>query len=410
MINRLLSSPRRPTAKPLTARAASIVTAALAIVLLLTLAACNGDSTAGDRSLIPSSSPTPRATAPSVAATPTPVPGSFEVIDGVNVYSEIPPMSINISGWRETDFRRFTVDPDEIISVGAGRNGIQPIYQTHFLSILEAAILDWMTGDQPMVVVEVNGDARAYPLGILTFHEVVNDTIGGEPVLVTYCPLCYTAKAYKRVVDGNDLNFGTTGNVRWSNTIMYDDHSESWWQQWDGQAIVGDAAGVTMESIPAYITSFREFARSYPDGQVLSPASGSADFFSVYGGSQYYGYDSPNNPPDMFVGQLDERLSPTERVLGVEMGDEVIAYPFSLLRPAQVINTEIDGEPVVIFWKPGTLSALDEEIISDSHDAGSVAAFSRRVTIDDSDGDGSAEREVVLEFEVAQDMDDDADG
>ncbi len=367
-----------------------LIAVALAVAALAS--ACDEDSATGDRGLIPSTSPTLQPTLPPALATNTPMPGTFEVIDGVNVYAEIPPLSVNISQWRETEFRRWTVDPDEIVSGGPGRNGIPPIYQPHFIPILEAATLEWMTGDHPVAVVEVNNDARAYPLGILTFHEVVNDIVGGQPVLVTYCPLCYTTLAFNRTVDGVELNFGTTGNVRTSNLIMWDDHTESWWQQADGQAIVGDAAGQRMEYIPAYTTSFREFARSYPEGRVLSPASGDPEFWPVYGGSQYFGYDAPNNPPSYFFGQVDERLSPKERILGVEIGDEVVAFPFARLRQVQVVNTEIGGEPVVIFWKPGTRSALDEESIAESHDPGSAAAFSRR------HGDR------ILEFEAAGDF------
>ena len=370
----------------------AVLLAAMLALMVGMAGACNDSSVAGDRGLIPSTSPTPRPTLPPADATPTPAPGTFAVVDGVNVYEELPPLGVNITQWRETDFHRFTVDPDEIISGGPGRNGIPPIYQPQFISILEAATLDWMTGDHPVAVVEVNGDARAYPLGMLTFHEVVNDVIGGVPVLVTYCPLCYTTLAFNRVVDGVELNFGTTGNVRLSNLVMWDDQTESWWQQADGQAIVGAAAGQRLEFIPAYTTSFREFARSYPEGVVLSPGSGSPEFWPIYGGSQYVGYDSPNNPPYLFLGQPDERLSPTERILGVEVGDEVVAFPFGRLRQRQIVNTEIGGEPVVVFWKSGTRSALDEEVIADSHDPGSAAAFSRRV------GD------QILEFEAAGDF------
>jgi len=124
----------------------------------------------------------------------------------------------------------------------------------------------------------------------------------------------------------------------------------------------------------------------------MSPASGSPEFWPIYGGSQYFGYDSPNNPPSFFIGEPDERLSPKERVLGVEISDEVIAFPFAQLRQTQVINTEIGGEPVVVFWKTGTRSALDEENISESHDTGSAAAFSRRL------GDRTLEFEAAGEF------------
>ena len=374
----------------------AIVPLITVVVVVAMAAACDESTTTGDRGLIPDASPTPQPTLPAALATNTPAPGHFDVVDGVNVYREIPPLSVNISHWRETDFRRWTVDPDEILSSGAGRNGVQPIYQPQFRSVLDTvtdeAMRSWLTLDHPVVVVEINGDARAYPLGILTFHEVVNDVIAGQPVLVTYSPLGYTTMAFGREIDDVRLNFGTTGNLRLSNQVMWDDHTESWWQQADGRAIAGAAAGHQLDSIPAYITSFAEFFRSYPEGRVLSPASGSPEFWPVYGGSQYFGYDSPNNPPGFFIGQPDNRLSPKERILGVENGEDVIAFPFARLRQVQVVNTEIGGEPVVVFWKTGTRSALDEESIAGSHDPGSAAAFSRRF-------DGR-----VLEFEAAGDF------
>ncbi len=359
-------------------RTATAIVAALLLIVLS--AACGNSADDGDRGLIPSTNPALRPPVPSAGAPLTLGGDPFTIVDGVTVYDEIPPLLVNISQWRETDFHRFTVDPDEIISVGVGRNGILPIYQPIFISLLEAATLNWMTGDHPVAVVEVNGDARAYPLGILTFHEVVNDTIGGVPVLITYCPRCYTTLAFNRTVDGIELNFGTAGNLRLSNLIMWDDHTESWWQQADGQAIVGAAAGQRLEYIPAYTTSFREFARSYPNGTVLSPVSSrDANYWSMYGNSLYPAYDAPNNLPNLFVGQPDDRLGPKERILGVKVGDTAIAFPFGRLRQQRVINTEIGGEPIIVFWKPGTRSALDEEAIADSYDVGSAAAFSRRV-------------------------------
>ena len=353
--------------------------------------ACGSDTPAGDRALIPTRSPSLTAAPTQVStpptAAPTPTPGS----DSVTVYEEIPPIAVHLGQWRVTDFHRFTVDPDEIVSGGPGRNGIPPIYQPVFMSLQEAAQLEWLTADHPVAVVEVNGDARAYPLGILTFHEVVNDIIGGEPILVTYCPLCYTTLAFSREFEGEVLNFGTTGNVRLSNLIMWDDQTESWWQQADGQAIVGEYAGRFLDFVPSYTTSIAEFAASWPDGTVLSPASGNPDYWQVYGGTPYIGYDSPNNPPYLFIGQPDDRLGPTERILGVEIGDSVVAFPFGRLQNERIIHTTVGGEPIVVFWKPGTRSALDEEEIALSHDPGSAAAFDPRV-------DGRA-----LEFTVIDD-------
>ena len=357
------------------------VAAGLALVALTMLAiasACGSDTAGGDRALIPTRSPAVTVGG-SPIATATATPAATLCSDTVTVYEEIPPIAVHLSQWRVTDFHQFTVDPDEIVSGGPGRNGIPPIYQPVFMSLQEAAQLEWLTPDHPVAVVEVNGDARAYPLGILTYHEVVNDFIGGEPILVTYCPLCYTTLAFSREFEGNVLNFGTTGTVRNSNLIMWDDQTESWWQQADGQAIVGEYAGCFLDFVPAYTTSISEFFATWPTGTVLSPASGSSEYWQVYGGTPYIGYDSPNNPPYLFRGQPDDRLGPTERILGVEIGGSVVAFPFSRLKDERIVHTTVGGEPVVVFWKPGTRSALDEEIIAVSHDPGSSAAFDPRV-------------------------------
>ncbi len=390
MVNRFMRLFRHMTARPRLRHAPLF--ASVAVMMVILMAGCEDSTGTGDLGLIPDASPTPAATAAPAIATMTPAPGSFDVIDGVNVYAEIPPMRMNISQWRETDFRRFTVDPDGIFATGADRNGIPPIYEPQHIATFQAATLDWMTGDHPVIVVSLNGEARAYPLGIMTFHQVVNDTIGGQPIVVTYSPLSFTAMAYSREVDGVERNFGTTGNVHLSNLVMWDDGTESWWQQANGEAIVGAAAGTRLTYIQTFVTSLFDFARSFPEGTVLAPDAGSPEFWQLYGATQHTGYDAPNNPPRYLEGRPDDRLSPTERVLGIAASDQTIAYPFAQLRQERVINTQIDGEPVVIVWKTGTRSALDQETIGLSHDTGSAAAFSRRV------GDR------VLEFEAAGDF------
>ena len=359
------------------ARATALVLVVFAIFAITT--ACGSDTPAGDRALIPTRSPSLAGTPTQMSTPPTTVPTPTPNSDSVTVYEEIPPIAVHLGQWRVTDFHRFAVDPNEIVSGGQGRNYIPPIYQPVFMSLEEARGLEWLTPDHPVAVVEVNGDARAYPLGILTFHEVVNDVIGGEPILVTYCPLCYTTLAFSREFEGDVLNFGTTGNVRLSNLIMWDDQTESWWQQADGQAIVGEYAGRFLDFVPAYTTSIAEFAASWPDGVVLSPASGNPNYWQAYGSTQYVGYDSPNNPPYLFRGRPDDRLGPTERILGVEIGDSVVAFPFGRLQNERVVHTTVGGEPIVVFWKSGTRSALDEEEIALSHDPGSAAAFDPRV-------------------------------
>ena len=297
--------------------------------------------------------------------------------DGYVEYRDIPILNVSTRGWEGTNLRRYAlgIDPADFVQGGPGRNQIIPIYSPKFVSIGEAVRFEWMSADHPVIVLEVDGDARAYPLAILTIHEVVNDTVNGEPVVITYCALCYTAVAFKRTVDGRALVFGTTGTLRNSNLIMWDDATESWWQQVTGEAVVGESAGQTLEFVPVYLTSFSEFVRTFPDGSVLSPESTPTVYHGGYGFIAYVRYDSPNNRPYLFFGELDERLDPVQRVLGVEVGDTSVAFPFDVLSDARVVETTVGDQRVVVFWKGGTLSALDQEAIMESRDVGSAAAF-----------------------------------
>ena len=144
------------------------------------------------------------------------------------------------AGWR-TDFSRHTVPYSEIMSGGVPRDGIPPLDNPSFVTQDEAD--DYVEDQEPVVVFEANGEAKAYPLQILTWHEIVNDEVGGLPVSVTYCPLCNSAVAFDRRLDGVVYDFGTSGNLRNSDLVMWDRQTESWWQQLTGEAIVGELAG-----------------------------------------------------------------------------------------------------------------------------------------------------------------------
>ena len=125
---------------------------------------------------------------------------------------------------------------------------------------------------------------------------------------------------------------------------MWDDATESWWQQVTGEAVVGEMAGARLEFIPAFLTSFAEFVRTYPNGTVLSPESTPPGFHGGYGLTAYLNYDWPNNRPYLFYGELDQRLDPVARVLGVEAGGQAIAFPFADLKDARVTETTV-GRP-----------------------------------------------------------------
>jgi len=285
--------------------------------------------------------------------------------------------------WDKTDFCTYQEGVyDEIISGGVPRDGIPPIDNPEFISIAEAS--DELAAQSPVIAVEVDGIARAYPLEIMIRHEIVNDQIGDVPVAVTFCPLCNSGLVFDRRVDGETLRFGVSGLLRNSDLIMWDDKTQSWWQQLLGVGIVGQHTGTQLAIFPSQMVSFEAFATQYPEGEILSSSGRS------YGTNPYTGYDSSSDP-FLFLGELDDRLFPTERVLAGTIGGDPVAYPFSVLSEEIVINDTVGGVAVVAIWQPGTTSALDQSSIDDSRDVGMALLYSREL-------DG-----VVLTFSVDDD-------
>ena len=213
------------------------------------------------------------------------------------------------AGWK-TDFSKSIIDLDDVVSGGVPRDGIPPIDNPRFQPVDSVVHL---SANSPVVALNIAGDARAYPLEVLTRHEIVNDVVGDIPVAVTFCPLCNSALVYDRRVDGETLRFGVSGNLLNSDLIMWDDATESWWQQLTGYAIVGEYTGRRLEFVTSQMISFAVFRERYPLGQVLQGP------FGAYGRNPYAGYDS-SAAPFLFRGRPDDRLHATERVLGAEVG------------------------------------------------------------------------------------------
>jgi hypothetical protein len=272
-----------------------------------------------------------------------------------------------------TDFSIHSVSYNEILSGGPPRDGIPSIDQPEFISIAEAD--EWLRPMEPVIQVAINQEVKAYPIQILTWHEIVNDSVGGLPVMVSFCPLCNTAIAFERSLAGRELTFGTTGRLRFSNLIMYDRQTETWWQQATGKGIVGELTGVQLTFVPAAMVSWEEFKDANPGGLVLSRETG---FNRNYGRNPYIGYDDINNPPFLYQGPpTPGELPPVARVLALEFEGESVAYPYDLLAELSVVNDRVGEQDVVIFWQPGTASALDTGIIAEGQDVGSAVAYSR---------------------------------
>ena len=279
----------------------------------------------------------------------------------------------NVSFWQETDFCQRSIDLSTVISGGPPPDGIPPIDNPVYESIADAA--EWLSDESPVVVVEVNDAARAYPLAILTWHEIVNTDLGGEPITVTFCPLCNSALVFDRTVDGEVLDFGVSGNLRNSDLIMFDRQTDSWWQQFTGEGIVGTYTGTTLELIPSQVVGFAQFVEAFPDAEVLSRETGAS---RSYGRNPYAGYDSVETP-FLFEGDIDERLPATSRVLAGVIAGEPMAYPFPALQDEIVINDTVGERNVVAIWQPGSRSALDAAQIDTSRDIGTVGLFSREL-------------------------------
>lgn len=272
-------------------------------------------------------------------------------------------------GWK-TNIEKRSIELDELMSGGPPKDGIPALDAPKFIAIGEAG--KWLNSNEPVISLTIDGESRAYPLQILMWHEIVNDEIKGQPVTVTFCPLCYTAIAFDRRLDGKVLDFGVSGMLRHSDMVMYDRQTESWWQQISGEAIVGDLNGKTLKQFPSQIVSFGQFSKAFPKGIVLSRETGHT---RQYGNNPYRGYDDITKTPFLFRGKPDERLKPMEKVIAIQLDSVTKAYPHTITKRKRVLYDRIGKTEIVIFHADGAVSALDHGQISESKNIGSTGVF-----------------------------------
>ena len=272
-------------------------------------------------------------------------------------------------GWN-TDWSKHSIEYHDLLSGGPPRDGIPPIDQPKFIENQLAA--QWLKPNDPVIALEINGDARAYPLQILTWHEIVNDVVGEIPVTITFCPLCNSAIVFKRNHQGITYDFGTSGLLRHSDLVMYDRQTESLWQQFTGEAIVGVMTGEQLLMIPSGLIGFEQFQAAYPAGKILSKETG---YSREYGRNPYPGYDDIRNNPFLFRDPVDERLPAMARVVTVSDGKYHNAYPVELLEKLGVIHHQLGNQAVVIFHQDGVSSALDTTRIANGDDVGATGVF-----------------------------------
>jgi len=260
--------------------------------------------------------------------------------------------------WPNTDFERTSVDFAEILSGGPPKDGIPAVDNPEFII---ASTEDRLGDREPVITLELDGQTpRAYPIRYLTWHEIVNDVIGGQNVTVTFCPLCNSALVFDGKVNGEVRTFGVSGKLRNSDMVMYDRQTESWWQQAIGEGIVGEHVGDLLTPLPSWMESWAEFKTRNPEALVMDEPKASRP----YGRNPYVGYDGSTRP-FLYNGEMPPHGVPAlMRVIRV--GDR--AWTMGRLAEEQ----EITEAGVTISWSAGQASALDSARIESGKDVGTI--------------------------------------
>jgi hypothetical protein len=261
---------------------------------------------------------------------------------------------IGQSNAQKEELQKHIVPLEQIVSGGPPPDGIPSIDNPKFVNVQEAG-KNFLSDSDLVLGFNINGDIRAYPLLILVWHEIVNDKVGGVPVAITYCPLCFTNQVFNRTLNNNDgkgivvLQFGTSGKLYNSNLVMYDRTSKSLWSQALGQGIVGKYAGQKLQRIPFDIAYWKDWKQLYPNSKILSKDTG---FSRPYDADPYGDYYT-SNQLYFSVSNHDNRLGLKEKIVGLEGGAaeavQYKAYKLQQIETQKVINDEINGKPVTLF-------------------------------------------------------------
>ena len=268
------------------------------------------------------------------------------------------------------------------------RDAIVPILHPEYGAV---DALSWMKDDSLVMGYVSGDDAYAYPINVLNAHEIVNDVINGVPLLITYCPLCFSGAVYHRELDGKLLTFGNTSALYQSDLVMYDHQTGSYWFQVAGEAVVGELTGSHLKLLPSFTMAWGEWKRLYPQTRLLTGMAGSPTAFSGRRYSRGFGGDYQrqiNKGRFMFPvdeKKLDSRLSAGEIVLTVEVGGKVTAFPLDVIGDG-VVNDQVDAEPVVVFIRAS---------------GGAVGAFSRVIDGKTLTFDYQQDRQVFVDRETS---------
>ncbi|MFQ5902156.1 MAG: DUF3179 domain-containing protein [Candidatus Binatia bacterium] len=224
------------------------------------------------------------------------------------------------------------------------RDAIRPIYEPRYEGPEGG---DWLRPEDLVVGYVGKDRAYAYPVKVLNFHEIVNDVIDGEKVLITYCPLCGSGVVFDRRLDGRELVFGNTSALFENDMVMYDHQTGSYWFQVGGRAIVGTLTGRQLKLLPSVTMPWGQWRKLHPRSRVLSGYRGYSydrDPFALYSRL----IDNLKFPFPVSKDKLDSRLRPSAVVLSVRVAGKEKAYPLERLGDS-VVNDTLESEPVVVF-------------------------------------------------------------
>lgn len=246
---------------------------------------------------------------------------------------DLPPNSVLIPAGEDTrTLEAFTL---------TARDSIRPIDDPRFVTAEEAE--PEMLPTEFVIGLDVGGETKAYPVNVLSRHEIVNDEIGGTPVAVTFCPLCYTGVVFDRRVEEEELTFGVSGQLIMNNLVMWDRQTESLWLQITGEGIKGANRGQTLARVAHTQTTWEAWRDSHPETLVL-------DKRGRYGDDSYGGYYDGGRKGVLGESHEDDRLPPKDLVVGYIAGSNAKGYPFRTLLETPVINDEFEGDEIVVLF------------------------------------------------------------
>jgi len=268
-----------------------------------------------------------------------------EPIPEIAISNQIEPVAIDFESTEliimETNGVKHIIPLAKIKGGGPPKDGIPSIDNPVFANVQGS---HFMSDSDTVIGVEINGEAKAYPSFILVWHEIVNDNVGGTPVAVTYCPLCYTNQVFERVIDGQEVEFGTSGKLYNSNLLMYDRLTESYWSQALGMAVKGELSGYQLNLIPFDVITWGDWKTLHPDTLVLTTDTGHIRSYATDPYGSYY-----TEPRIMFpVEHRDDRMHPKEIILGFNQDGIYKAYKQNDIELNIITNDSIGEIPIML--------------------------------------------------------------